>query len=93
MNLEGTDGPILKKIFSCKPCKWLGTSVGVMYVNNRPHKCLHPNYTFNYDKFFDGDIGDDKITPLSCPYLLVKLRKEKLKEIENGDNRISKQSE
>ncbi len=86
MDITGNAGPKIKKIFSCEECKWLGN------VHNEYQKCscLHPDIISKYKddaefmyKIFSGTLNKDLSTPIFCPYLLKKMRYEKLKEL-NG---------
>ena len=86
MDITGNDGPKIKKIFSCVGCKWLGD----IYGENQKYSCLHPDVTSKYKddtefmyKIFMGTLDKNLITPSFCPYLIKKLRFEKLKEL-NG---------
>jgi hypothetical protein len=83
MEHETIDGPTLKKVFTCENCKWLSNSV-LGGLNGKPFKCFHDDLANGYNTSFDlmkGDIGEELITPENCPYLIKKLRTEKLKEI------------
>jgi len=89
VDINGNTGPEIKikKYFSCEGCQWLGN----VYGDNQKYSCLHPDVTSNYKddtefmyKIFMGNIDNkDLKTPTFCPYLIKKLRLEKLKEI-NG---------
>ena len=82
MNLNGNEGPTLKKIFTCENCKFLSDA---SILHNYPYKCYHDEILRNgltTIKLMTGNIGRDKITPLFCPYLIKQLRKEKLKALE-----------
>lgn len=84
MNFDGKDGPTLKKVFSCEGCKWLSTSIPGGLSGRKPFKCFHDKIIKKYDNSFNlmlGDIGDELITPEICPYLMKKMRTEKLKEL------------
>ena len=81
MNINGNDGPTLKKVFSCDGCKWLSNSV---LGGQKPFKCFHDELITKYNTSFNlmlGDIGNELITPEICPYLMKKMRAEKLKEL------------
>ena len=81
MNINGEDGPIMKKIFTCEKCKYLSKAVlGV----KKPYKCFYDLIVKGKISFdlMNGDIGTDMITPNFCPFLIKKLRNEKLKEID-----------
>ncbi len=80
MNINGKDGPTLKKIFTCEGCKYLSDSVSIYY--KKPHKCYHPNI-FNSKSFnnMNGDIDINMITPDFCPFLIKEMRFEKLNEL------------
>ena len=83
MNINGKDGPTLKQIFTCDGCKYLSYSV-LGGMNGKPFKCFHDNLVMKYSTSFDlmkGDIGEELITPENCPYLIKRMRTEKLKEI------------
>ena len=95
MNINGKDGPTLKKIFTCDRCKWLGNSVLGSMGGRKPFKCFHDEILIKYNSSFNlmnGDIGEDLITPEICPYLIKRTRTEKLKEIENEYRGIKKTS-
>ena len=84
MNINGKDGPTLKKIFTCKGCKHLSNSV-LGGLNGKPFKCFHNDLVMKYNTSFNlmmGDIGYEQITPENCPFLIKKMRNEKLKEID-----------
>lgn len=85
MNLYGgKNGPSIKRVHTCKGCKWLSNKN--QYYKKK--SCLHPDIinknksNIIYDIFL-GNISDELITPSFCPYLLSKIRKEKLKKINN----------
>lgn len=83
MNINGNEGPTLKKIFTCEDCKYLGKSV-LGLLGRKPHKCYYydkESGTVRDLKLIDGDIDVSKITPDFCPFLLKMNRFEKLKEI------------
>ena len=83
MNINGKDGPTLKRLFICEECKWLGPSVFSGY-GKYPFHCFNEESPRKYNSNFNlmkGDIGDDMITPEFCPYLIKQMRNEKLKEI------------
>ena len=83
MNINGKDGPTLKQIFTCDGCKYLGLSAFGSY-GKKPFKCFHDKFIASYTTSFHlmtGEIGEDQITPESCPFLLKKIRNEKLKEL------------
>jgi len=73
LNINGKNGPTLKKEFSCEGCKWLGADYGIIPGK----KCLHNS------KIFGNKLYSHLKTPFWCPFLLTKIRNEKLKEIEN----------
>ena len=82
LNINGDDGPILKKFFTCDNCKFLGNSA-VSFSTN-PYKCYYDDVLkkdLSSFKLMWGDIGENKITPLFCPFIIKKIRNEKLKEI------------
>ena len=87
MDISGNEGPKIKKVFTCVGCKWLGKGEGV-YDNQKP-SCFHPDIVSKYTdqefilKTFMGTLNKDLSTPIFCPYLIKKLRYEKLKEL-NG---------
>jgi len=83
LNIDGTDGPVLKQIFTCTDCKFLSKSTFGHY-GKTPYKCYHDDImkeTKANMNIMIGDIGPDKITPDFCPFIVKKLRNEKLKEI------------
>ena len=83
MNINGNEGPTLKKIFTCEDCKYLGKSVlGVL--GRKQYKCYYcskQTETIRDLKLIDGDIDSSKMTPEFCPFLLKKNRFEKLEEL------------
>jgi hypothetical protein len=84
LNINGKDGPTLKQIFTCDDCKWLGNSVLGSLHGKYPFKCFHDNFVNGYNTSFDlmmGNISSELITPENCPYLMKKMRTEKLKDI------------
>jgi hypothetical protein len=84
LNINGNDGPSLKKFFTCENCKWLSNSVLGMGGGSKPFKCFHDEIIRKYDSSFNlmlGDISEEMITPEICPYLIKKMRNEKLKEL------------
>jgi hypothetical protein len=84
LNINGKDGPTLKQIFTCEGCKWLSNSVLGSMGGSKPFKCFHDETVTKYNSSFNlmsGDIGVEMITPEICPYLIKKMRTEKLKEI------------
>jgi len=85
LNINGDEGPTLKKFFTCDNCKFLGTSA--ISFSNEPYKCYHDDFikqNLTTFKLMSGDINSDKITPSFCPFIISKIRKEKLKELENS---------
>lgn len=88
MDLNGEqEGPKIKKIFNCDGCKWLGH----IHEEYKKYSCLHPEVILQYKddseviyKIFSGTINYDLKTPPFCPFLIKKLRKEKLKELKNS---------
>ena len=87
MNPDGKDGPTLISIFSCKDCKYLGKPVIGAY-GGFPYKCYHDDMIRDKSSpyLMTGNIGEDKITPSFCPFLLKKTRYEKLNELQNYEN-------
>lgn len=81
MNINGRDGPILKKIFTCEKCIFLSNAF-ITLNNTMPYQCVHDSILKNkYADLWTGDIDANKITPDFCPFLLSKTRFEKLKEL------------
>ena len=81
MNINRKDGPTLKNVFTCKDCKWL---IRAVLGSTKPYKCFHDNNIKEYSNSFEymlGDVGDELITPGICPYLIKRMRIEKLKNI------------
>jgi len=79
VDINGNDGPSIKKTFSCENCKWLSETYTEKYI------CFHPD-NLSIDKIsiydlFLGTIDKNLRTPTFCPYLIKKLRCEKLKEL------------
>lgn len=70
MNLFGKEGPTSKQYFVCDNCKFLSETPKTIWFRNL---CLHPDLTAVYN-FVDAD----KKTPFFCPFLLKKIREEKL---------------
>ena len=90
VNIDGIDGPILKKIFTCENCKFLGETTFSGYGVKNPYRCYHPDIIkdkLNATIIATGDISDNKITPNFCPYILRKMRNEKLKELDEASKR------
>lgn len=85
MNINGNDGPTLKKFFTCKGCKYLSKSTMGGKIGYKPYKCFHDSIIKNSNRFniMIGDIDESQITPDFCPFLILKERKEKLKELKN----------
>jgi hypothetical protein len=87
LNSDGIDGPILKKIFSCENCKYLGNAT--VGLGGLPYKCYHndiiSSFKSKYD-MFSGDISSEKTTPYFCPFLFKKERLEKIKNINDENN-------
>jgi hypothetical protein len=84
LNINGKDGPTLKHIFTCEGCKYLSNSVLGGWTGKYPFKCFHDELANGYNTSFDlmmGNIGEELITPENCPYLIKRMRTEKLKEI------------
>jgi len=97
LNPNGIDGPTLKQIFICEGCKWLSMSILGSLSGTFPFKCFHNELLpgGRYDNQFNllkGDIGIELITPDWCPYLLKKIRTEKLKELNNEYRRTEETS-
>ncbi len=86
MNITGNTGPRIKKNFTCEGCDFLSS---YPYESNYiKRSCLHPDVLSKYKndgdmimKIFVGNLDSDLKTPLFCPYLIKKLRYEKLKNI------------
>lgn len=87
MDINGNIGPKIKKIFSCEGCKWLGDII----MNPREYQkysCLHPDVISKYSevdfmyKVFSSTLNEDLSTPMFCPYILKKMRLEKLKKLD-----------
>ena len=86
MDITGNDGPKIKRTFTCKGCKWLGD----VYDKRDVRSCLHPDVISQYKsdsefiyKIFMGTLNSELKTPSFCPYLIKKLRYEKLKTIDD----------
>jgi hypothetical protein len=79
MNLNGNiEGPVLKNTYSCEECKYFSDEY--IWLN---YKCLHPNLV----KSFSGlEINKNKETPMFCPFLLKKLRLDKLNKLNKLNN-------
>jgi len=78
----GNDGQKLKKIMSCDGCKYLSDSR--ILFGNYPYKCYQDDILktkLNSYDLMNGDIEKSKTTPDFCPYLMKKLRNEKIKEL------------
>jgi hypothetical protein len=79
------NGPTLIKVFTCEGCRYLS------------HNTLLGDYKCYHDKIIKkdltsysllvGDIKYDKITPAFCPFLLRKIRSEKIKKINDKYNK------
>ena len=85
LNINGTDGPVLKQIFTCDSCRYLSKSAFGQYNKKTPYKCYHDDImkdTKSNMNIMIGDISADKITPEFCPFLVKKMRNEKLKELD-----------
>lgn len=79
------EGPIVKKFLTCDTCVHLKDATFSDF-GNMPYKCYHDGILkidLNSYNLMRGDICKDKITPSFCPYLIKKLRLEKIKEIKN----------
>lgn len=90
MNSGSNDGPSIKKILVCDGCKWLKKNHPTPLINpfNRTkYFCYHPEMIFNSDNLrldvLDENIKDNNLIkpPFNCPYVLKKLRQEKLNEL------------
>jgi hypothetical protein len=83
LNINGIDGPTLKKVFTCDGCKYLSTATLNGITSKYQYKCYHDSIISKNNRFniMAGDITSDKITPEFCPFLLIKIRNEKLKEL------------
>lgn len=83
MNINGKNGPTLKKIFSCDNCKYLINITLNNITHKYQYKCYHDDIIKNNNRFniMMGDVSADKITPYFCPFLINKMRNEKLKEL------------
>jgi len=81
--MKKNDGPTLKHFFTCDRCKYLTkVTSSSMMANN--YRCFHDNVLsqeVSGYSFIIGNIPSSKITPSFCPFLMKKLRKEKLKKI------------
>lgn len=83
-NSGKNEGPTIKKTFICKGCMWLHEITPPPLVNpfNRnKYSCLYPQLP--QFQSISLKIADDCHTPFTCPFLLKKMREEKLNEI-NG---------
>jgi hypothetical protein len=88
LDIDGNAGPKIKKIFTCEGCEYLSSyPYGDNYIKR---SCLHPDVLSKYGgdsqimmRVFVGNIDSNLTTPMFCPYLIKKLRYEKIKEI-NG---------
>lgn len=81
MNINGDEGPKLKYIFTCENCKYLGKSV-LGKLGKFENRCFfYKNEDNKLINLMDGNIGIEKITPDFCPFLIKKMRIEKLKEL------------
>ena len=82
MNINGKEGPTLKKIFTCEDCKYLGKSV-LGALGRRQYKCYYNKESGSVKdlKLIDGDIDSSKVTPDFCPFLIKEMRFEKLNEL------------
>ncbi|MBN1214202.1 MAG: hypothetical protein JXA99_02045 [Candidatus Lokiarchaeota archaeon] len=79
VNESGNNGPTIRKVFFCTDCKYLKD--GGAIINS---KCMHDdilNKDLSSWSFLVGEIKPDKMTPSICPFLMQKMREEKLKEI------------
>lgn len=86
LNTNSVDGPRLVKVFICDKCKYLSNTNSAL--SHFPYKCIHPDILKDAKgiNFFTGDIGNNKLTPDTCPLLFKKMIKEKLEEINNNLN-------
>jgi hypothetical protein len=82
LNDSGNEGPTIKKVFFCTDCKYFKKSLGIL-----SSRCLHGNIDKNI-YFMVENIEKSDITPTFCPFLMRKMREEKLKEIEDYDNNL-----
>lgn len=87
MDITGNAGPTIKKILICEGCQWLSDIKGCEY---KRYSCLHPDVISKYKddseivyKIFVGTLNKDLSTPMFCPYILKKMRLEKIKEIDD----------
>lgn len=83
MNIHGREGPVLKRVFTCEGCKWLGASL------NKKYRCNHDSQIHGKTTSFQlmiGNIDGQKLTPDFCPYLMLKTRNEKLKQLNELKN-------
>ena len=85
LNENDIDGPTLKNVFTCDDCRYL---VKAAFAYNKPYKCYHDEILKSNKTSYEimkGDINENKITPDFCPFLLKKMRNEKIKEIINNN--------
>lgn len=83
MDINGKEGPTLKKLFSCEGCKYLGKSV-LGDLGRKPYKCYfndEQDKVVRNLKLIDGNIDSSKNTPEFCPFLIREMRFEKLNEL------------
>ena len=88
MNINGSEGPKLKKIFTCDGCKHLSKATLNGITSKYQYKCYHESIISKNTRFniMAGDISADKITPDFCPFLTKKTRLEKLKVLSQINN-------
>jgi len=77
------EGPSVKKFITCSGCIHLKDATFTDF-GNKPYKCFHDDIIKNSITSYDimkGDINANKITPSYCPFLVKKLRLEKIKNL------------
>jgi hypothetical protein len=87
LNINGREGPILKKVFTCDGCKWFGDAA--LSVGRKKYRCNHYSVIHGKSTSFElmmANIDFERITPDFCPFLMLKMRNEKLKELNNIKN-------
>ena len=78
MDINGNDGPtlVVTKKFYCTGCKWVTHAILL------PNGCVCSDVDwFGTMWGVNNQLPKDLETPFWCPFLLKKLRKEKLKEL------------
>lgn len=80
MDFGKNEGPKIKKTFVCEGCIWLSD----ISIISKQYFCVHPQMTIiDNDWRIFNSIEENLLTPFTCPFLLKRMRKEKLNEI-NG---------